>query len=144
MKESKSLHSKPSTPASKNGSASNQTVSYDVEAQFERLSNLTDGWLDGEGAKPSEKLIDYIHRRLVVNKSRELPFPLVFPAEEGGLELEWRIRNRTGIITIYNDAETCEWFFKDFDSGEEAFEDLPFLENTDWRNLMTLAANKLI
>ncbi|MGK4005336.1 hypothetical protein WMF31_22090 [Sorangium sp. So ce1036] len=66
----------------------------DVKKLWDRLKTLEevpDGWLDGDGKKPTEEVMAFarlVLSRLVVDH-RSIPRPKVFPTPDGGLQAEW-------------------------------------------------------
>jgi hypothetical protein len=65
-------------------------ASSKIGEQIESLRALEDGWLDGEGFAIDGPGLDWV--AAVLNRmvaSKLLPFPFIYPTEEGGVRVEW-------------------------------------------------------
>jgi hypothetical protein len=66
----------------------------EVQKLWDRLKTLEevpDGWLDGDGRRPTEDVLTFVRlvlQRLLVDH-RSIPRPKVFPTPDGGLQAEW-------------------------------------------------------
>jgi hypothetical protein len=55
------------------------------------LRSMKNGWLEGRGLAPSECGLDWLADAVTRNYPDDLPQPLFYPTEEGGIRLEWAI-----------------------------------------------------
>ena len=62
----------------------------DVPFRLEELALLKDGWLDGYGKAPGDK-VGWLIRTWEKEYSDDLPTPFAYPTPEGGIQLEWTI-----------------------------------------------------
>lgn len=61
----------------------------DVPSRIDELKLLKDAWLDGIGKAPSKEGLDWISSQFDNYASEDMPLPLVFPTEEGNIQMEW-------------------------------------------------------
>ena len=57
--------------------------------QLKKISNLNDGWLDGYGKAISQKAIQTTCKIISSITIKDSPYPLMFPAYDGGAICEW-------------------------------------------------------
>lgn len=68
--------------------------------RLKELSELEDGWLDGEGKNISPQVLDLaekILKQLIVDLN--VPTPHLYPTEEGGISAEWD--NSQGFLGLF-------------------------------------------
>lgn len=61
----------------------------DVAARCEELTQLKDGWLDGEGKAPSKEGLQSFLAAWNGADTVALPLPHIYPTPEGGVQMEW-------------------------------------------------------
>ena len=83
---------------------------------IERMKALKDGWLDGEGSRISEEVVNLV--KMKVSGCFVKRPPHVFPTPEGGLSLEWDTKEEldaevgpslNGIMIWKDKAEMKDW-----------------------------------
>lgn len=83
---------------------------------IERMKAFKDGWLDGEGVKISEAVVELVKSKVLDCFSKRPPH--VFPTPEGGLSLEWDTKDEldaeigaglNGIMIWKDKAEMKDW-----------------------------------
>jgi hypothetical protein len=62
----------------------------DVAARCEELSQLKDGWLDGEGTAPTKEGLKSFMAAWDGAGTEAMPLPHIYPTPEGGIQMEWR------------------------------------------------------
>lgn len=55
-----------------------------LSEQIEKLSKISDGWLDGHGKKPEPWLLSSLSMGFL-----EVDTPFIYPTVEGGIVMEW-------------------------------------------------------
>jgi hypothetical protein len=58
-------------------------------AEFERLADLTDGWLNGAGKAPPRRELDWLRTQFAAPFPAGMALPFVCPTPAGGVFLEW-------------------------------------------------------
>ncbi len=61
----------------------------DVPSRIDELRFLKDGWLDGIGKAPLEEGLNWLSNQFDNYALEEMPLPLVFPTEDGNIQMEW-------------------------------------------------------
>ncbi len=92
---------------------------YQLSVAFDALSELQDGWLDGEGRAPNKEQLSTVAEEIIAGYPEHLPLPAVVPTPEGGLLLEWELSGSPS-IDLSLDSFTAE--FHAFDPGETEIE----------------------
>jgi hypothetical protein len=62
---------------------------YQLTIQFDELTQLKDGWYEGEGVAPDSNKLKTIAQKLTDSYPEHLPLPTVIPTQDGNLLLEW-------------------------------------------------------
>lgn len=69
-----------------------------MRKRIAELAQLQDGWLDGNGLAPTKPAL---HRAdvlaLTLASVVNLPYPGIFPSEEGGIQFEWIPQDLEGL-----------------------------------------------
>ncbi|WP_206832737.1 hypothetical protein [Alicyclobacillus fructus] len=63
----------------------------ELQAQLDKLLELRDGWLDGEGRAPNKRRLKRLFRMLDTFYPSRLPVPYVYPTPDGNVRFEWDI-----------------------------------------------------
>ncbi len=90
---------------------------YQLSFAFDSLSELQDGWFDGEGLAPKKEQLSAVAEEIVAGFPEHLALPAVVPTPEGNLLLEWNV---SGSPSIDIDLESLTAEFHAFtpDEGE--------------------------
>ena len=75
-------------------------------SQLSELRELPAGWLDGTGDAPSRGACDAVGEVLKTHLSGVSVSPEVYPTPDGGIQLEWLIRNRHSITVRVSSSGT--------------------------------------
>jgi hypothetical protein len=90
----------------------------DPRVQLEKLKDLQDGWLDGQGVALSLDLLARVGSWFDEHLSGDAPLPRLYPTPEGGVEAEWLIGRLDVSIEFDGAAGLVEWHAMDLDTGE--------------------------
>ena len=63
--------------------------SRDPSVRLDELRNLKDGWLEGHGKAPSSDGLDWLTEFFQDSYPADLPYPYLYPMEDGGISAEW-------------------------------------------------------
>lgn len=101
----------------------------DVPSRLDELQLLKAGWLDGGGKALDAARLDKLGQYFTDFFPSELPLPYVFPTENGGVQLEWRINGASPEIEIDLATFSGEWLSDDEEetidlTRREGWEDL--------------------
>ncbi len=114
----------------------------DVPARLDKLRNMGDSWLDGDGLTPSHAGLDWLTN--VFNKfyAKDLPLPHTYPTLEGGIQMEWSRSDNSVILEIDIQNHSAECF-----SFSRYSDVLEFTLNLDvpdhWQRLATEIQNRI-
>ena len=101
--------------------------------RFKELSQLTDGWLDGDGVALSETGLKWLKNELDKHYSDELPFPYIFPTPQGKILLEWKIKRHSISLEIDLENKTGDWHLLNIDLNFEATKQLNLSDPSQWQ-----------
>lgn len=71
-----------------------------LNRRLSQLAALEIGWLDGDGAPPTQKALSLAERVLTELLAMEVPSPRAFPTPDGGIQAEWTIGHREVSVTF--------------------------------------------
>ena len=105
---------------------------HDIEHQIDELLRLEDGWLDGEGAKPSEDGLNWLRNRLLDHYTAKAPELHLYPTEDGNVLAEWWVGSHD--VTIEIDLNSHKGYWHDYDSSTKQTKerDVDCNETTCW------------
>ena len=86
----------------------------DVGARLDELSQLQDGWLDGEGKAPPPKGIKWLADCFDRYFLDELQLPYLCPTEDGGICAEWPLDPLNLSLEINLESHRGYWHAMDF------------------------------
>jgi len=113
-----------SMPAGKPGVGSDKIISNanrsSIDEQLKKMLLLEDGWLDGNGLTPSSQGLNWLAGLFALYYNKDnLPPPHLYPAEEGNMQVEWRLGAREITIEIDLKSHSGFWHEMNFDTGSE-------------------------
>lgn len=111
-----------------------------VKSRIQELKLLQDGWLDGKGKALNKKQLDWFCDIFENSYPDNLPLPYIYPAPEGGIQLEWTIENKEISLEIDLASKDAEWHLLNLFSGEDELKKLDLNTDTGWNWLI----NRLI
>lgn len=62
---------------------------YALAVRFDELTQLEDGWYEGQGIAPTGENFDLVAKTLINFYPENLPLPSITPTQTGDLLLEW-------------------------------------------------------
>jgi hypothetical protein len=105
----------------------------DVAARLQELAVLRDGWLDGDGRAPSEEGLNWLAGAIDMSYPDNLPLPYIYPAPEGGVQLEWPFSPQEPSLEIDFDRKSGEWHALRDDMDADEFESLDLNDEAAWK-----------
>jgi hypothetical protein len=120
-----------------------ETISLDlldVPARLEELTQLTQGWLDGEQGET----LDLEGAQWLGTKfdqyydSENLPLPATFPTPEGNIQFEWSINNHEVSVNVDLISKLAEFYTFNIQNKSEIAENLDLKTNEAWVRLNQL------
>jgi hypothetical protein len=103
-----------------------------IADRMEKLENLSDGWLDGEGKALSKTGIQWFKDKF--NQFfKNAPTPKIYPTPEGGLSLEWQINRHDISLEINLDNYSAYWHSLNLDKKQSKDKDLELNKSEQWQ-----------
>ena len=105
-----------------------------ITRRLVELSELKDGWFNGEGLAPDEEGLSWFNVRFhqYFPKNR-LPDPGIFPTQDGGISCEWWIGRVSCDLELSLQRRTAIWSDLDRDSSDGIEEQVLDLDGpSDW------------
>lgn len=90
----------------------------DVPARLEGLGLLRDGWLDGEGVKPSTAGLAWLTKVWAEQWPEDVPLPYVYPTPTGGVQLEWSMPRSSISVDVELTKRVAEMLVSRTEDGE--------------------------
>jgi hypothetical protein len=109
-----------------------------VSLRLRELSELKDGWLDGEGRALSRRGLAWLADSFAARYSPELPLPRLYPTPEGKVLAEWLFGRQDVSLTVNLEAKTSEYERLHLDREDCAEESIDLAEPAGWERLNTL------
>jgi hypothetical protein len=107
----------------------------DIPSRLEELSNLDNGWLNGEGIALKKEHLNWFSDIFEENYESSLPLPYLYPTIDGGVQAEWAMEDYD--ISLKVDLNKKSGFYQSLkhstDDVIEATFDLS--QNADWQSL---------
>jgi hypothetical protein len=104
--------------------------------RLDAMSELTDGWLDGEGSAVSGRVVGFVRDVLSDVSEDTIKDIRIFPTEPGGLRLEWQ-RYSTEFSLDFNADGSISYDDVDLETGSATERTLSFDDLDDVRVLLT-------
>ena len=105
-------------------------------AQFDDLSLLRDGWLDGFGKAPSSDGLVWLHEAFESKFPLEAPVPNIYPTENGGVQAEWSLDPSEITLDVNLGTRLGEWHVLNTVSDDVCERTLNCDDAADWRWLV--------
>ncbi len=110
----------------------------DVPSRLHELSELDDGWLDGEGKAPKAEFLEQLSEMYNRLYPDSLPMPYIYPTIVGGVQAEWSLPPHEITLAIDPETRSAEWHVLDADDSTESVETLNLSDAQDWVRLSSL------
>ena len=104
----------------------------DINAQFDELRSLENGWLDGEGLAPSRQGIDWLEQEFRAHYPSAARLPYLFPTVIGGIQAEWSIGRREITFEIDLTNRSGHWHELCLETGDVVERSLDGNAANDW------------
>jgi hypothetical protein len=107
----------------------------DIPSRLEELSNLENGWLNGEGTGIKKEHLIWFADIFENNYNPALPLPYLYPTPSGGIQAEWSFE--TWDISLNIDLNHKSGFYHSLNhnSDEEMEASFDLTKNSDWQML---------
>lgn len=70
---------------------------YELVLSFDRLSQICDGWFEGEGKALNSTDLQDIAQLMIQSYPEKLPLPSIVPTQDGNLLFEWQTENMPSV-----------------------------------------------
>lgn len=97
--------------------------------QLEKLLNLKDGWLDGDGLAPDKEGLEWLITLLETYPSDMSTF-YIYPTPSGDVQLEWSISSYEIELIVNLIDHTAEWYTLNMITNKEEITQANL--DTDW------------
>lgn len=111
----------------------------DVPARLESLALLRDGWMDGQGQRPSPSGLAWLSKAWTESWPDEVALPYAYPTPEGGVQFEWSSAEASLTAELDLDTRVAEVLVSRTADGEVVEEASVNLDTVDeWLALAAL------
>ncbi len=101
-----------------------------MATRFDELSEIKDGWHDGQGVAPDSIGLGFVAEKFVAHFPESVPLPMIVPTQDGNLLVEW---DTVGDPTLDVNLLRKTASFHAFDhSGGDVEQDFLLTNNADW------------
>lgn len=108
----------------------------DTSARLDELRSLKNGWLEGRGVKPSHEGLNWLSLAFAQHYPEDIPLPLLYPTEEGGVRAEWPLGQHEASLEINLATHAAEWHALSVETDDEDSKTLNLNEADDWEWLI--------
>lgn len=90
------------------------------QQRLDEIAQLEDGWLDGDGSRVAEQVVNHARRVLTALTHRQIPGPdpAAYPTPGGGVQLEWDRIDRDATLEITPTGAMRLYAWAKSDDGE--------------------------
>jgi hypothetical protein len=112
----------------------------DVPARLEELTQLVQGWLDGEQGEPiAEDKAQWLGDKFdQYYDSENLPLPATFPTPEGNIQFEWSIKNHEIAASVDLNTMQADFYVVNTQNQNDTTEILDLNTDEAWLRLNQL------
>ena len=103
---------------------------FQIAGMLDGLSELADGWYDGQGSAPDKEKLTLIYERIVGHYPERLPLPAIVPTPEGNLLFEWDLAGEPSVDLCI--ADSTAYFHAFLEGGKEIEKEFNLLSAEDW------------
>ena len=108
----------------------------DIRSQLDSMRTMKDGWLEGGGAAPSPRGLDWLAEVFARHYPEGSPHPYLYPTEEGGVQAEWSPSHGRVSLEINLESRRGNWFALNLETDNADERQLRCDEASDWRWLV--------
>lgn len=109
----------------------------DIGYRVEELSQLADGWLDGEGVAPKLEGLSWFQQTWQTCIDVDVRLPFLYPTPTGGLSAEWDGTAARASLDVDLEKKTGQWISRS-ESDVTVAEELNLANEDAWRRLGSL------
>ena len=107
----------------------------DVPSRIDELKSLKDGWLDGIGKAPTLENLNWLSTQFDNYALEDMPLPLVFPTEEGNIQMEWNFNLLDISLEIDLITQKAQLHILNLGTKKESLHDLDLAISSSWKEL---------
>lgn len=111
--------------------------------RIDSLSELQNGWFDGEGEPFNRDDLEWLKLAFLSSYSVWLPIPYIYPTPEGCVRAEWTINSNEISLEINLAKKNGEWHYLNFDTAVEHSETLHLSMSQGWLRLIKLLSENI-
>ncbi|HDS1128922.1 TPA: hypothetical protein QDZ99_001590 [Stenotrophomonas maltophilia] len=108
------------------------TKNYAISARFDEISQLENGWFEGDGLIPDADRLSYVSEKLIADYPDKLPIPLIVSKQDGNILLEWKVE---GDPSLDIDLTNLQASYHAFGANDEDVERDFNLDAAGWQTL---------
>lgn len=109
---------------------------YELNARFDELRELQDGWMDGAGKAPDSEALEVVASQTISEFPENASLPAIVPTPEGDLLFEWNNEMAPSVDFLL--AENKAIFHAFRPDGSEVEETLDLTQDNNWTELFRL------
>lgn len=106
-----------------------------ISVQMDQLTQLKDGWLDGQGIAPDPDMLNWLSSEFDSNYHPDLPLPYLYPTADGGVQAEWTGNNWEISLEINLKNKKAEFLAVNLISKEVQEKDMNLIALSGWEDL---------
>lgn len=110
---------------------------YQLASAFDRLTDLTDGWLDGAGFAPDKDKLEDVAEQFIQNYPEQASLPAIIPTPEGNLLLEW---DREGTPSLDINLSELSGYFHCMSAQGDVERDFSLTDKKAWQDFFDFLA----
>lgn len=79
-----------------------------IPEQILKISELKEGWLDGEGVEFDRSVLENVSKTLLRLSEYDIPTPYIYPNPEGSIEVEWPFNSYEVIAEFVENGQVAK------------------------------------
>ena len=99
------------------------------------LSQLRDGWLNGEGLALQPEGLQWLSDAFELNYDYELPLPHLYPTPEGGVQAEWMFGREDVSLNVDLERKVGAYNRLNLDTDDAEDAEIALDDDTGWQKL---------
>lgn len=109
---------------------------YELNARFEELREIQNGWMDGAGEAPDAEVLEEVASHIVLDFPENAALPAIVPTPEGNLLFEWDNQMDPSVDFILSENKAVFHAFRP--DGSDVEETLDLTKDDSWAELFRL------
>jgi hypothetical protein len=110
----------------------------DIPMRVAELSQLRDGWLNGEGLALQPEGLQWLSDAFELNYDYELPLPHLYPTPEGGVQAEWMFGREDVSLNVDLERKVGAYNRLNLDTDDAEDAEIALHDDTGWQKLNEL------